>query len=571
MANTYTKSYGSVKFHKLDGTLLFDSTATYDLWTSKDTEPSPDVKWIRVDVPGADGAVDLSRALAGQVNYDQREIDLQFSGRKADHAAAVAFVRTMRAMLHGARLRITTVLTGLAGGYYIADCECDGHAYPDGFVTIDVHAVADPFIHTGTQTLALAASNEAEGDYAMMHAAPAALVAGAGRLLARMSTTYNITNSPKNANSGKLWCACGSGAASATNLFDLSNYSVACYDFDGSTSYEYDPAAGASGHDINSGAMSGSYKEIYVSALKRTGNIPDNIFNGGFPFLSGNSSSANSCVVAVYLSGKVTSVSNPSIKIVPHQNVLTTDEHGRPTSSVAIEQAWQTVNAITARSYDDVLVGYLAVGKCSLNEPVPINALEVQFHGITSPGLTFRLAAMVSSGDLPAHWPSPSIVAVPLDFGGTFARTYGKTDSARISPRGVVTSHLCALTYGGYTGYALASQYTTGGSIDGWLPSDAKMICMTVTNSYGEDCPVCLIYYFSYEIKTANGSNGSMRSTPSIVSDSGAYVEIDGKAMVVDGGTQELEALTIGPGAFVVRYATFNLSAATLKWEGGVL
>ena len=83
MPTAYEKTYGAVKFYETDGTPIFDTEDDLDLWTTMDDEPSPEPKWIRVNVPGADGAVDLSRALAGQTTYEMREIRLGFGGKCA--------------------------------------------------------------------------------------------------------------------------------------------------------------------------------------------------------------------------------------------------------------------------------------------------------------------------------------------------------------------------------------------------------------------------------------------------------------------------------------------------------
>ena len=155
MPTAYEKTYGAVAFYDVDGTAIFDTESDLGLWTTMDEEPSPGPKWIRVDVPGADGAVDLSRALAGQTTYEMREIRLGFGGKCADHATALALVHQMRRALHGARVRVETLLTAQIGGYYIADCECDGIAYASGDVEVTVTATADPFIRVGNQTLAL--------------------------------------------------------------------------------------------------------------------------------------------------------------------------------------------------------------------------------------------------------------------------------------------------------------------------------------------------------------------------------------------------------------------------------
>lgn len=571
MSNTHSKDYGAVRFYDLEGNMLFDTVEDYELWTSVDTEPSPDPKWVRVSVPGADGAVDLSRALAGQVTYNQRKIELRFIGSAGNHAGGVQLVRTMRSLLHGKRLRIVTMLTSLVDGYYVADCECDGKAYPDGTVVLDVNATAEPFIRLGTEYLTLPASGVTSPSYRMVDTVDAAIAKGAAYIVAEMKASAPTNCTPKNARSGKLWFARGP-VAESINLLDLTEYSAVTYSGNGQGGYAYDGSAVSVGPEVNLGALSiGSYKYAYVSALKRTGDISDWPYSGGFPFLTGNGSNPT-CYIGVYLTGKIDSVSNPTVGGYAHHSVLGTDDHGRPESSAATSMTYTSIATLAAGSYDDTLIGRLSVPTNTQN--YPLSVLELVFSGITSSGLQVRLVAMRAAASLPAHWVEPSIGYVGIDFGGTFCRTRNSTDSALITAAEVSVTHNCGLLTSGYIGYALDTSYTTRGMMDGWLPPDAKLMSMTLTNAYGEDCPTVYLMAYPSDVLTVIGENGTMRSTPTLeCGGHGCYIKIGDTSMVVGAGTHELDAITIGEGDFEVEYATIGYGStdALLSWEGGVL
>lgn len=563
--SVYEKSYGAVQFYDTTGTLLFDSVETYGMWTSEDTEPSPDVKWTRVSVPGADGAVDLSRALAGQVTYEQREIQLQFSAKRRDHSDAVAFLRSMRSMLHGARVRIATVLTNLAGGYYVADTECDGTVYPDGSVTIDVRAWADPFIHVGSHELQLPASAITAYGAAVTQVADGSLVAGAGRITATMGYGTIGCPTPMGATTGRLWYACGDDPDS-TNLLDVSRLNVVGYD--SASNYRSDIVA--NGHDIVLGTLDGSDRIVHITSGRRTGTIRDHSTTG-IPFLGGDNTNPGTVwSIGVYLTGTIRAVgSSPTIFVQYTTGVSSTDARGVPTAGTDVSTRGTVVTGLAKRSYDDTLVCFDTADVSEIRSP--IFSVSVHVSGITASDLRMRLVATRSSDGMPTHWRKPRLGYVTIDFGGTFCHTDAASDTAVISPAGVTTTHRCEPLSGGYTATAIATPYVTTGGLDGWLPEGARLLCLGVTNVYGEDCPVTSIAADTYSMQVAHGTNDTMRSTPTITSVGGAYVSVGGESMVVDGGTHELQQLTLGAGDFEVSYATLSEDAATLTWEGGVL
>lgn len=66
----------------------------------------PDVETYYIDVPGADGFLDGSEAIAGRTIYKSREIDILFGGKKPREEWD-GFISGIRNLIHGKIVRIT--------------------------------------------------------------------------------------------------------------------------------------------------------------------------------------------------------------------------------------------------------------------------------------------------------------------------------------------------------------------------------------------------------------------------------------------------------------------------------
>ena len=103
-------------------------------------------------------------------------------------------------------------------------------------------------------------------------------------------------------------------------------------------------------------------------------------------------------------------------------------------------------------------------------------------------------------------------------------------------------------------------------------PANAKWISASVNQTGGQTGATWL--YGTYPTpSTATGTNTTMRSTPSVTTNHGATITIDGRTATVGPGTVDLPALVIPGGTFTVDYALFgsNPTDGTLTWEGGAL
>ena len=561
MPTAYEKAYGSVKFYEPDGTAIFDTEDDLGLWTSVDEEPSPDPKWVRVDVPGADGAVDLSRALAGQVTYGLREVTLGFVGSCADHAAALALVRQMRSALHGARVRVETVLTARIGGWYLADCECDGTAYAGGEVEVEVKAWADPFIRVGTQTLSLPGTTPTSVTARPNVQPSAAFLRGAGSLEASFPTANVPAANPQGATTAHLWWAMGA------NLLDVSRLTLRGWRSSDGISYTASPM-GMNGQTITFGTVGGEYALATLTESARLGTSVD---NSGIPFAMAHGSGFSGDLhMAIFLSGEVTAVSSPDIWFSYY--ISTTVGADGSLSGTSVIKPNTLATTVSVGSYSDGLVYFAAIDSSIATECVPTQAMAVQLYGITGTDLSVRLM-LVGSPVVPTEWEAPELAYATVDFGGSWCvRKSPKTsDVATISPLGVTTTHHLAESANQRIPTVLADSYVTNGSISDWPAQGATRMCLSAVNAYGEECASNVIKMTSHAIATVTGSNSTMRSTPTVTSSGGMLLSIGGRDAIVGAGTQAVPSLTIPGGSFSVDYATFANATATMTWEGGVL
>lgn len=538
MPTVYEKSYGSVKFYEPDGTPIFDTEDDLGLWTSVDEEPSPEPKWVRVSVPGADGAVDLSRALAGQVTYERREIALQFVGKCASHAAALALVHQMRRALHGARVRMETVLTAQVGGYYVADCECDGVALTSGEVTVDVTATADPFIRVGNQTLELpsTAIDVPSGSVAKVatgHDPSAAIY------VVTLDGAASSHVCPIGADVVRLWWARG------VNLFDASAWPYLANPQRGPYGNVW---ARLDGQRVRITALgTSSTGHVQLKASDRTGTWPSWPYS--FPF---SGTSGHTQEVVAFVTGNVTAVgSSPSVKLSIVEDGTSTDSDGFVQGSVTSDSFTPTVGAVS-----QTLLA-MPSGK-------GISAIDLEVKNMVGT-LTVGLA-LVSS--VPAAWEAARLGHADMFLPAPIGQYEGTSDTLTIYPTSAEVTHVVTHEDGTSTGTHAATY--ADATVGGMPPSDATYVSaalMCEGGTSGQTDVSCTIPAPG----TVTGTNTTMRSTPSVTSFRGIAVTIDGRTATVGPGTVDLPALVIPGGAFTVDYVPVGGFDATLTWEGGAL
>lgn len=538
MPTVYEKAYGSVKFYETDGTPIFDTEDDLGLWTSVDEEPSPEPKWVRVSVPGADGAVDLSRALAGQVTYERREIALQFVGKCASHAAALALVHQMRRALHGARVRMETVLTAQVSGYYIADCECDGVALTSGEVTVDVTATADPFIRVGNQSLALpSTSTDVQSD------SVAKVTTGHDPSAAIYEVALDAASSshacPINADVVRLWWAMGE------NLFDPSAWPYASTV---NASPWPSPWPTLDGQKVRVTTLNTTdIERIQFKASDRTGTWPSWPYS--FPF---SGTSGHTQEVVAFVTGTVTAVgSSPSVK-------LSIVEDGTGTDSDGFVQGTTTSDSFTPT------VGTVSQTLLATPSGKGISAIDLEVKNMVGT-LTVGLALAYT---VPAAWEAARLGYADMFLGSPIGQYEGTSDMLTVYPYGAEVMYVVTHADGTSTGTHAATYEDA--TVGGMPPAGAAYVSAAVMCDGGTSGQTTMVGTMPAH-GTATGSNTTMRSIPSVTSFRGITVTIDGRTATVGQGTVDLPALVIPGGTFTVDYVPVGGFDATLTWEGGAL
>ena len=579
MPNAYEFGYGEVTFAEPDGTPIFSTTADLGLWTSVDEEPSPDPKWVRVSVPGADGAVVLSRALAGQVTYEQREVKLRFEGQRDTHAEALALVHRMRRALHGARVRMTTMLSAQIGGWYVADCECDGTADADGGVTIDVTAVADPFIRVGNQTLALPSTGAAwasAGPYAETNGSDLTLVRTSVRRYERDPSEGGgtpVNRQPAGVEGGTLWCAMNG------NLFDLAQWPLATDRPD--SPGDWMTARPMPGRLTLWRKPASPYldKTVEIRASDLAGDWPYYPF--GFPgcniLASDHDTSASAEGVAVdFYIALTTGVGthNFSLNLVFDGTGIGDD--GLVQSDAVVSGSWSHTAETAGASVP--LVRRVTLDTEAAHQANPdaqvLSAIRISTYMPAGAHATICICMRPSGSQPTDGFVTPDVRQVAWTAGGPFGRSWTgadeyATDRASITP---VSTHV--RRYVGQTAMPDVSEPLDApvdayGTSDG-MPPDGTAYVMSTLAATGGPYPTN-VAVASYPRGTVTGESLTMRATPTLTSGDGGEVTIDGRTVQAPGGTVELGALTIPGGEFEVAYQPYGGEGMTLTWEGGAL
>lgn len=125
------------------------------IWLSELVEPAPEVRTLTVEVPGADGVLDLSEAVAGRPLYGNREIEVTLSIVSATHPDAVRAVGDIRRAIHGKAVQLETPDSRALGGWYTGRASIGEVEYPGEAATVQIVVDAHPWIVLGNHTVTL--------------------------------------------------------------------------------------------------------------------------------------------------------------------------------------------------------------------------------------------------------------------------------------------------------------------------------------------------------------------------------------------------------------------------------
>lgn len=103
----------------------------------------PSVKTSTIDIPGADGVLDLTEALSGTVRYGNRTLKFRFEARESEIADWASWLRGIVQAVHGRRLDM--VLDEDAGWTWSGRCEVSDFNRSGGKLSFAVTCDCDPY------------------------------------------------------------------------------------------------------------------------------------------------------------------------------------------------------------------------------------------------------------------------------------------------------------------------------------------------------------------------------------------------------------------------------------------
>ena len=139
--------------------IIFGEKNTWDDWhlipSSRPVFATPSVRTNYVEVPGADGALDLTEALVNRPLYNNREGNFEFIvyndiGTYADDKTWSEIYSEIAAYIHGKKMN--SILEDDPGYYYHGRFFLDEWKSDPNYSTISISYVVDPYKYEKTQS-----------------------------------------------------------------------------------------------------------------------------------------------------------------------------------------------------------------------------------------------------------------------------------------------------------------------------------------------------------------------------------------------------------------------------------
>ncbi len=121
----------------------FHTVADWGLILSAKTINPPTPKTITVNIDGRDGTLDLSRALTGEMKFNDREASFSFLVTEGSQSDREYMIRTIINALHGQRLKI--IEPDFPELYLIGECSVGNVVNNKAYGSFTVSAVCEPY------------------------------------------------------------------------------------------------------------------------------------------------------------------------------------------------------------------------------------------------------------------------------------------------------------------------------------------------------------------------------------------------------------------------------------------
>lgn len=129
-------------------------TSTWGLVLTEAGIGLPEPKTTYLDIPAANGSLDLTEALTGSVYYGTRELTFTFATKDSRSGMTWAeLLATVTSAVHGQRLNI--VLDDDPDWYYTGRCAVDSFATSGHLRQVVIKATCEPYRHNAAGEAAL--------------------------------------------------------------------------------------------------------------------------------------------------------------------------------------------------------------------------------------------------------------------------------------------------------------------------------------------------------------------------------------------------------------------------------
>ena len=549
-----------VKFKTLDGSTVYDSVTDWGMTLTHCDEQKPAPKFERIDVPGANGSVDVSTALSGDIPFEDREVELTFFRLCADHDEAYALAGEVASAVHGKQMQLPTPDARADGNtWYTGDVEITECRFEDRGCEVDVRAVCSPF-----RLSAANGSHTVEPGASAYDFSPTVLatIPSAYNYPARtLDACYQISHTYSSS-----WSASGVAFefARTSNLFDLG------------LCYMVGKTIAVNGTNwVNSSVISqenqrAAFNNVSSGWVERIVINPANVSPRPYPGIVFPFSEQTRCKM-FFFSGEVTA------------NVGSVTADGR---TFAAEASVHTVTAASGQSVTSsgVLDGgsFATVGSVAApavggswdgdSVDFAVNPYTTQLYidlaGITATDVYVLVMFYDSTSSEPSAWVEPDVAIVPVQVPNGFDSKWDGTEGTSVTGTVRITPGAVRAV----TADAVVSElaYPSGQLYD------AKRIAAHAINSSGQLVRYWLpVEVFGYwlSLDTFTFDAGDMPGYPTFTSASGdgTTVEINGNMYILPSSTTvELDTI-LARGQNTATVSRSLSGNGVLTWPKGVL
>lgn len=540
----------------IESECTFGDVGTHRDWgcrlISVETQP-PEPKTVTVEVPGADGVLDLTEALTGGVTYGERVIDVRLSRECRSRLEAVGVASRAASDVHGKRLRIR--IPDRPSAFFVGRCEVSHEIAPSHRLVLSVRAKCDPFAYAGEGSAELAPTQPSVSRGLIAHPAPS-FALGAGSVEARFAKPRHYTTVSR---AIRLY------AAGGRNLLDLSQCSVRLLAAEGGSSprgpYSWTPSGvmRQSGQRVSMGRLSKAWAHRVAVAVDAR---PDwgVSFPPAFPFTGGG------LYLTAFVTGRVKSVgSDPSDgNQLMGFSLGVHDASGRAMPDGTRQMSWSTSKYLVPKPGSSLVDAAVTI---EVQREFNLIVFDANWVEAEEMGVAFEL-----SEEPPSRWEAADVRFSQVGLPSPFQTTGdGATDSYSANAVSASLDKACYQTSEPHVARRLDKPRRVKAAAPSWPSAPVSALCAVPVGESGQLMPCVEVAATSYPLAEASVSNGPMKSTPSVTCADPVVVVDGGRPVVTPPGKSQLLPVTLEAGKSSIRYAVVGSRPATLTWGRGEL